>query len=78
MQVWQANRSEWSHSLNSGLYLDHPSMVCTSKVFMGDSDKVEESEQMVKLAIQQFGFCGAPVAGVVVADQKTLQRPPML
>ena len=28
----------------------------TSKVFMGDSDKVEGSEQMVKLAIQQFGF----------------------
>jgi hypothetical protein len=36
------------------IYQDHPSMLCTSKVFMGDSDK-EGSEQMVKLAIQQFG-----------------------
>ena len=40
---------------------------------MGDSDKVEGSEQMVKLAIQQLiGFwIGAHVAGAVVADQMT-------
>ena len=61
-----------------GIKIIRVDVVCTSKVFMGDSDKVEGSEQMVKLAIQQFGFYGAHVAGVVVVDQKMLQRRPML
>ena len=51
------------------MYQDHLSMVCTSKVFMGDSDKVEGSEQMVKLAIQQFGFwIGRSFAREVVTE----------
>ena len=40
---------------------------------MGDNDKVEGSEQIVKVAIQQFGFWSVSFAGAEDADQKMIQ-----
>ena len=60
------------------MYQDHPSMVCTSKVFMGDNDNKKEVNKWFEVGnstIWLLDWCLGLLEGLL---QRWLQRLPML